>query len=40
MGGGKIFGSRPVGAVAIVDTPVSQWYVQRARVALRTLLSR
>lgn len=28
-----LFGSRPVGAVTIVERPVSQWYVQRARVA-------
>jgi hypothetical protein len=30
---GKLFGNSPVGTVAIVDAPVSQWYVQRARVA-------
>jgi hypothetical protein len=29
----KLFGNGPVGTVAIVETPVSQWYVQRARVA-------
>jgi hypothetical protein len=28
-----LFGDSPVGTVAIVDAPVSQWYVQRARVA-------
>ena len=33
MAKGKLFGGGPVGTVAIVDTPVSQWYVQRARVA-------
>ncbi len=32
MAKGKLFGSGPVGAVAIVETPVSQWYAQRARV--------
>jgi hypothetical protein len=30
---GKLFGDRPVGAVTIVETPIAQWYVQRARVA-------
>jgi len=29
----KLFGSRPVGAVAIVDAPVSRHYAQRARLA-------
>ena len=33
MAKGKLFGDRPVGAITIVETPVSQWYVQRARVA-------
>jgi hypothetical protein len=28
-----LFGGSPVGAVSIVERPVSQWYVQRARVA-------
>jgi hypothetical protein len=29
----KLFSGRPVGTVAIVDAPVSQWYVRRARAA-------
>jgi hypothetical protein len=29
----RTFGSSPVDAVAIVEAPVSQWYIQRARVA-------
>lgn len=33
MATGKLFGGGPVGAITIVDAPVSQWYVQRARVA-------
>jgi hypothetical protein len=33
MATGKVFGSRPVGTVAIVETPVSQWYAKRARLA-------
>jgi hypothetical protein len=33
MAAGKLVESRPVGTVTIVDRPVSQWYVQRARVA-------
>jgi hypothetical protein len=33
MAAGKVFGSRPVGTVAIVETPVSQWYAKRARLA-------
>src|SRR4051812_17974040 len=28
-----MFGARPLGAVEIVDTPVSQWYARRARMA-------
>jgi hypothetical protein len=28
----RLFGSQPVGAVAIVDAPVSQWYARRARI--------
>src|SRR5689334_13402683 len=30
---GKLFGARPVGAVTVVETPVSQWYARRARIA-------
>ena len=30
---GSLFGDRPVGAVTLVETPVSQWYIRRARVA-------
>lgn len=33
MSGRSLLGRQSVGAVAIVDAPVSQWYVQRARVA-------
>jgi hypothetical protein len=33
MAPSKPFGERPVGAVAIVDAPVSQWYARRAGVA-------
>ncbi len=33
MSGRNLFGQQPVGAVTIVERPVSQWYVQRARVA-------
>lgn len=33
MAKGKLFSNSPVGTITIVDTPVSQWYVQRARVA-------
>jgi hypothetical protein len=29
----RLFGGPPVGTVAVVERPVSQWYVQRARVA-------
>jgi hypothetical protein len=29
-----LFGDRPVGAVTIVETPVSQWYARRARVTV------
>ena len=31
---GKLFGGTPVGAVTLVETPVSQWYVRRARVTV------
>jgi hypothetical protein len=34
---GSLFGDRPVGAVTIVETPVSQWYVRRARIAFLTV---
>ncbi|GAA1626663.1 hypothetical protein [Actinoplanes couchii] len=30
---GGVFKSAPVGTVALVETPVSQWYVRRARLA-------
>jgi hypothetical protein len=30
----KLFGARPVGAVTIVETPVSQWYARRARITV------
>ncbi len=30
---GKLFGARPVGAVTVVETPVSQWYARKARIA-------
>ncbi len=33
MAKGKLLGGGQVGAVTIVERPVSQWYVQRARVA-------
>jgi hypothetical protein len=33
VSGRNLLGRQPVGAITIVDTPVSQWYVQRARVA-------
>jgi hypothetical protein len=33
VSGRNLFGRQPVGAITIVETPVSQWYVQRARVA-------
>ena len=33
MGKGKLFGDRPVGAVTVVETPVSQWYAKKARIA-------
>ena len=33
MARGKLLGASPVGAVAIVDAPVSQWYARRARLA-------
>jgi hypothetical protein len=29
----KLFGGSPVGAVTIVEAPVSQWYIRRARIA-------
>jgi hypothetical protein len=32
MQGRGLFGSAPVGAVTLVETPVSQWYVRRAQV--------
>lgn len=32
MARGKLFGESPVGAVAVVEPPVSQWYARRARV--------
>ena len=32
-----MFGGAPVGAVTIVETPVSQWYVRRARIAFLTV---
>jgi hypothetical protein len=34
---GKLFGDRAVGAVAIVEAPVSQWYMRRARIAFLTV---
>src|SRR4051794_13565237 len=30
---GRLFGTRPVGAVTLVDTPVSQSYARKARIA-------
>jgi hypothetical protein len=33
VSGRNLLGRQPVGAITIVETPVSQWYVQRARVA-------
>src|SRR3954447_16307051 len=30
---GRLFGARPVGAVTLVDTPVSQSYARKARIA-------
>jgi hypothetical protein len=33
MAGSKLFGERPVGAVTIVDTPVSRSYARKARIA-------
>ncbi|WP_229068996.1 hypothetical protein [Actinoplanes sp. DH11] len=33
MASQKLFGTTPVGAVAVVEPPVSQWYARRARVA-------
>ena len=37
MARGSLFGNGPVGAVTIVETPVSQWYVRRARIAFVTV---
>ena len=37
MANGKLFGDRAVGAVAIVEAPVSQWYARRARVTFLAL---
>jgi hypothetical protein len=34
---GELLGGRPVGAITIVETPVSQWYVRRARIAFLTV---
>jgi hypothetical protein len=33
MAKGRLFGARPVGAVTLVEAPVSQWYARRARIA-------
>jgi hypothetical protein len=33
MAKGKLLGGSPVGAVSIVEAPVSQWYARRARIA-------
>src|SRR5207253_1226705 len=33
MAKGKLFGARPVGAVTVVETPVSQAYARKARIA-------
>jgi hypothetical protein len=33
----KLFSNGPVGAVAIVETPVSQWYAKKARIAFLVL---
>jgi hypothetical protein len=33
MAKGRLFGDRPVGAVTVVEAPVSQWYARRARIA-------
>src|SRR3954447_8676298 len=33
MAKGRLFGARPVGAVSLVDTPVSQSYARKARIA-------
>jgi hypothetical protein len=33
VSGRNLFGQQPVGAITIVERPVSQWYVQRARIA-------
>src|SRR5437588_2158432 len=33
MAGGGLFGARPVGAVTVVETPVSQSYARKARIA-------
>src|SRR3954465_15252738 len=30
---GRLFGDRPVGAVTVVETPVSQSYARKARIA-------
>ena len=32
MASGKLFGTSPVGTVALVERPVSQWYIRRARL--------
>ena len=37
MAQGKLFGGGQVGAVTLVETPVSQWYIRRARIALLTV---
>jgi hypothetical protein len=34
---GKLFGGRPVDVITVVDPPVSQWYVRRARVTFLAL---
>ena len=37
MAKANLFGGGSVGAITIVETPVSQWYIRRARVALVTV---
>lgn len=34
MASGRLFGTSPVGAVAVVEAPVSQWYARRARITV------
>jgi hypothetical protein len=37
VSGRNLLGRQPVGAITIVERPVSQWYMQRARVAFLTV---